>query len=65
MMTAIEKQNAKSMEIMQNGLAWFECLAEIHKDHIARKMLFQELAKCFRHYGDKLDKELKRIETLN
>lgn len=63
-LTPVQKQNARSRKIFADGSAWFGALAEIHKDHIARKALFSELEKAFQHYGEKLDKELIRIDNL-
>lgn len=60
-MTHIQRQNAKSHKILDEGATWFDCLADLHKDNLAKKMLFSELADALRHYDDKLFRDLRKL----
>ena len=60
--TTIEKQNKTSHDNLLGGATWFEALADIHKNNLAKRELFNEIAKALRHYDDKLGRELARLE---
>jgi len=61
-MTNIEKQNKTSHNHLIGGATWFEALADIHKNNLAKRELFNEIAKALRHYDDKLGRELARLK---
>lgn len=60
-MIHIQRQNAKSHKILDEGATWFDCLADLHKDNPAKKALLSELADTLRNLDDKLFRDLRNL----
>lgn len=60
-MIHIQRQNAKSHKILDEGATWFDCLSDLHKDNPAKKALFSDLAETLRNLDDKLFRDLRNL----
>ena len=58
--TKDNEQDKKSIETLMDALGWFTWLATIHQDHLAKKMIFSEIALNLGDCVDKLRREQAR-----